>query len=388
VAAITRFATRTYTAAEQAAALIAPARRWAYRYDVVTKDGTVKGQLEAIDASVSLNDLADGPKRTCSLTLTLTELFEPLSDRVRAHALLAMPDGGWCEWVLGTFHLNIAATSWATAAGPTTLDGQDSLIVLVEDKFDTRYRVAKNANYRTAVVAILNGAGFAKTNIATTSDTLPADMEWEPGTSKLEAINALLDEAGFRDLTMDATGVPTAAQYVKPAQAPVVWTYTVDASSVVQPGVDVTLDLDEVPNKWIAFVSEPDRPVIRSAYVNSDPNSILSTVSRGRTIVEVLDTSNVKPKGPKHGSKKHKQQVIRAATQAILDDKVQQAAEDASGQYEFADFSTGLMPFHGSGDVALIDYGSGTLRYRETEWSATLAPGGAMTHKFRRVVTV
>lgn len=370
----------TYTTAQLSAALLASTRTWSFRYDVVAPDGSVRGQADVESASVANNDLADKAKRTGQFVISPRASINYFTDRLRPYALLRMPDGGWAEWPLGTFHLTTRGTRRAvTGQGSVPVEAYDSLLVLDEDAVLDRYVVTAGTNYRTAVVSLLNGAGFPTTQIATTDKTLPAAKEWPPGTSKLEIVNTLLAGIDYKPLVMDALGVPTAGPYVDPLTAAVSWTYAVDRSSVIVPGVDVALDLWNVPNAWIATVSEPDRPVLTSVLVNSDPASILSTVSRGRTIV-----ARVEP----DAGVANEDGTTEAVDQATLDAKVARVAAEASQQYQTADFATGLMPFHGSGDVCLIDYGDGPLRFREHEWSMELKAGGLMTHKFRRVVTL
>jgi hypothetical protein len=266
-------------------------------------------------------------------------------------------------------------TAYEMAAPTVPVTGYDSLSLLAQDAVLDRYVVASGTNYMTAVTTLVSGAGFPTSQLPATTETLPADMDWDPGTSKLRIINDLLAAIDFSRLRMTPMGVPTAAPILEPDDASPVWTYQVDRSSVILPGIDVELDLYDVPNAWVAYISESDRPALRSVYVNDDPNSILSTVNRGRMIVKVLgnDRSTTEDN-------------MSAATQAVLDAKVARAAAAATQQYETAEFDTALMPFHDSGDVVSLDYGEGAFKFVETKWSMDLRAGGKMGHTMQRVV--
>jgi hypothetical protein len=365
----------TYPDPEVAAALVAPTRTWDFRYDRVDLDGNVTGTEEVLAASVAYNDLADKIKRTCSVTLRGTTTFDPLSDRLRPYALLRMPDGGWHDFPLGTFYLPTTGRVRLPTAGKDTIQvqGYDSVQqTLVEDKVMDRYVVDTGTAYTTAVQTVLTGAGLGTGQITVSPLTLPGPMEWEPGTEKLRIVNDLLAAIDYRPIGSSPLGVPRAVPYLEPSQAPVVWEYGIDSESVLRPDVDVEFDLFNIPNAWIAVVSEADRPPLVAKLVNDDEADPLSTVNRGRTIVQVLTTD----------------QTAQAADAAVLQAKVERAALEARSVYEIARPTTGLMPFHGEGDVCLLDYGEGPLRFRQAEWAMTLKAGGEMTHRFRRVVTV
>lgn len=208
--------------------------------------------------------------------------------------------------------------------------------------------------------------------------TLPAQLEWPPGTPKLTIANDLLQAINFETLSMTSMGIPIANSYRSPDQVAPIWSYKVDRDSVIVPGIDVELDLFKIPNVFVCIVSEPDRATLRSVYVNDDPNSLTSTVTRGRSIVMMVEPPQTTPG----------MDTEQAPDQATLDAKVLRAAQEASQQFEVATFSTGLMPFHEDSDVCWIDYGEGPLLFREHEWSMDLKAGGLMTHRFRRVVQV
>jgi hypothetical protein len=358
--------------------LTAPGRRWSFRYEAWTSTGVYLRDLKATDCKVANNDLANVSKRTIDVTLAPDQTFDQLTERIRPYVRLATPTGGWEEWCLGTFSCETGVTGRLTSPENrgTKMTGYDNLIVLDQDKVTVRHLVAAGTNYVTAINAVLTSAGMPTSQVSSTTLTLPAALEWAPGTSKLQIINDLLAAIGYTTLSMTPDGVPTAQEYVLPEDAPPIWDYTIDAASVVRPNVSSTLDLFDVPNIFLAVVSQPDRPELTSTFVNDDPLSPMSTGRRMRNIVRILtnDNSDVQPDD--------------AATQAILDAKVARAASEATMLFEIADFTTGIMPFHTTGDVARLDYGEGLLLFREHTWDMELKAGGLMRHTFRRVVSL
>lgn len=65
-----------------------------------------------------------------------------------------------------------------------------------------------------------------------------------------------------------------------------VWTYNDDNSSILQPDITIDRDLYGIPNVMEVVYSTDDAPPIFSRIVNDDPNSPVSTVARGREIVQ------------------------------------------------------------------------------------------------------
>lgn len=360
-----------------AAALVASQRAWRFAYKAVSNAGVELRDLTVEECKVSNNDLADKSKRTCNVRIAESTPFDQLSEMFRPYATLLLPGGGSATWCLGTFYLSSATGSVLAAAGESSQDyvGYDRLLALDEEKLSDRYVEGVGANPTTQLAAHISNRGLSNAGVVAQSKTLPAALEWEPGTSILTLFNDLCSSVGYRSLYADPLGNLVATPYVDPASAPVVWAYAADAQSVIVPGVDVTLDLFNVPNKWTAYVSEPDRPALTSTYTNTNPSSPTSTVSRGRTIVDVVQLQQATGEAP-------------PVDQATLDAKVLQMAQQASQVYSDVTFETGLMPFHETGDVFTLDVGAGPVRYREHQWSMDLKPGGKMSHTFRRVVAI
>lgn len=218
---------------------------------------------------------------------------------------------------------------------------------------------------------VMSASNAATLRLVENAAIMPAAMEWEAGVPKIQALNDLLAAINYESGWFDENGDFRARPYISPTVRASEFRYATDASSVITGNVDQTIDLFKIPNKWVLVVSEPDRPVITSTYVNSSPTSPTSTIARGRIITDV-----------------RKEQT--AVDQATLDGRVARLAFEASQVYEAIDFTTGLMPMHSNNDVYTlhIDGLSVDNKYSETSWSMDLNPGAAMKHTVRRITQV
>ena len=281
-------------------------------------------------------------------------------------------DIDWIEWPQGVFLLSTPPRVVdSTGVITREVEAYDQLQVLVDDKAEGRYTITQGTNYIVAAKALLDSAGIVSQNLTPTSSTLPADRDWEPGTQKKIIINALLGAINYRALRFDENGVAVAEPYVSPADRASEYTYEANEESVILPGAADLLDLFAIPNKWVLVVSEPDRVPLTSVYTNDNPNSLTSTVSRGRTIVDIREYED-------------------AADQVTLDARAQRIAFEASQVYQQVELATGIMPVHSDSDVVtLVHSGLGiSAKFTEVAWEYDLRPGAAMKHKLRRVVNI
>jgi hypothetical protein len=112
--------------------------------------------------------------------------------------------------------------------------------------------------------------------------------------------------------------------------------------------------------------------VLSSEFVNDNPGISTSTINRGREIVDFAKVSNI-------------------TNQEILDAHVMRIAIEATQAYRYLDFTTLLMPGHGSGDTLFINIPElfeTPMMFAETSWTMELKPGGMMKHKANVVVSL
>jgi hypothetical protein len=388
-----------FSAAVVKLALHAPwgSRKVAFDYYLVDKSGNYKRTLDCVTSgSVSLNAL-DEIKRKAKFTLKDDGTIDFLGDRIkpickvwvppgrliRQYAFLspwqvteqdiqlAPAQGGWAEFPLGEFLL-ISPERGDDESGTVIreVEAYDQTIILRDDKVDGKFLCVAGTSYTTAIKSLIEGAGIMRHNITASSKVLPADREWEAGSSKLTIINDLLESLNYWSVWFDEDGYAIASPYVVPADAPSEYTYVDDELSVIARPVKQKLDVFEIPNKWVFVVSEADRPTLRSVYINDNPSSKLSTVSRGFTKVE------------------NKQ--VDAADQTTLDSLVRRAASDAMSIYETIAWSSWAMPFHSHMSDYTFAYSTLGIyeKYREVSWEMELSEQGMMQHTARRSVRI
>lgn len=363
----------TYDDDEVIDALVARrgARQIVYRYDRLNAARTHLGPLDNVLGGSIENNALRAIKRTARFTMRETGELNYLSDLVRPWARLSMPDGGFVEWPLGTFSLATPDRELDEAGVVRReVEAYDLLVVLNDDRVLDRYSVAAGVAYTTAISTVATSAGLSVA-VTPSALTLPAAMEWEPGTSKLRIVNDLLAAINYESATVDEYGVLLVRPYQSPTTRAVEYTYSDGEASVRRGRALQTLDLFSVPNVWVLVKSEPDQAALLSTYTNSDPASPTSTVSRGRSIVDFRTEED-------------------APNQATLDAKAARLAFEASQVFEAVAFDTAAMPMHSNADLLRLELPglAVSARYVEQTWSLPLTTGATMTHRARRVVTV
>jgi hypothetical protein len=386
-----------FSKAQVILALHYPHRRIDFRYELLDRNGYKKADLKnVLSGEVSHNALAQ-IKRTARFTLKDDGTIDFLNDRIKPYVRVYVPEGrkfsqfsafysqqfapliheasesrqsGWVEFPQGEFLLSSPTRKEENGVVIREVEAFDGLVILRDDKFTERYTIPAGTNYRQAVIDILTSAGITRHNIQNTTKTLPTDVEFEPGTEKLDAINQLLQAINYDSLHVDVNGYFTAQEYRTPSQRAAEYSYVTDSSSVTYGGMSEELDLFNVPNKWVAVVSNAEQ-VLVSTYENNNVNSPTSTVNRGRTIVDYREVNDI-------------------ADQTSLDAYVHRIAFEASQVYGKITFETAIMPHHDYFDVLNVDFKDLGIKgkYAETSWSMPLTVGGRMKHTVRKVVSI
>ncbi|WP_306010530.1 GH25 family lysozyme [Bacillus sp. MMSF_3328] len=363
-----------------------------FRFDLLDVNENKIRELDNVEhCEVEMNAF-NTVKRTARIRLreTSPDDINYLNNRIQPFALFKLPDkyvqnsdgsrvlmeGKWVEYSLGIYLLSSPKKQEDGNQVFRDIEAYDGIVILEEDKFTDRYIARAGTKYTDAVIGILQGAGITKYNIGASDRTLPNDVEYEPGTEKTKPISDFLNAINFTPLYVDEYGYFTAQQYISPSDREADFRYMEDQFSMVANGVEEELDLYSVPNKWVAVYTSVDSTSqnttsLTSTYTNDNPDSVTSTVSRGRTIVDYRKVDEI-------------------ADQAALDEFVQRIAFEASQIFGKVRFSTAIMPYHGFQNVILLE--NSTLgingKYAETSWRFALQAGALMEHEVRRVVNV
>lgn len=334
-----------------------------YRFDLLNKDEVGIGRINA-EGSIDFNADVD-IKRTCSLNISELKDIDILNDRVRPYMLLDTPTGV-LEFPLGVFLLASPTKIAKKGLLRQSVDGYDKTIILADDKFTTRYTIPSGTNYVVAIKQILATAGIPDAEITATTKTTQTAIDFEIGTSKLAAVNKLLHDINYNDIYVDAEGVFRAEIYQAPEERTIDAYYMCNKKSIICDGAELIQDMFAAPNKFVRYIENAERGTLISTATNDDPTSPLSTVSRGRTVVDIEAVNDV-------------------PDQATLDLYVYRLLAE-SKVYEQMSFSTANIPNHNYLDCLYVENTELITagKYIEHAWKMDLSVGGQMSHIVRR----
>ena len=344
-----------------------------FRYDLLNTDDIKIGELTSVPGGrLGLNSLAQ-IKRKGKFKFKENEFkdIDWLNDRVQPFFMLKMGDK-WLEWPLGIFLISSPSRKTRNNAIYRDVEVYDTSLILLEDKFDTRYRIPAGTNYVEAVTQIINEAGIWKVNILPVVGDIKADKEFEIGTSRLEAVNELLKEINYTSVWVDEVGYFTSKPYVLPTFRTVEYEYRNNDMSIILPDTSIEeMDLFSVPNKWVVVATNPETDPLVSRYTNDNAGSPTSTVNRKRNIVDYREIDDI-------------------LDQKTLDEYVQRIAYEASQVYGKFIFETAIMPHHSYMDSLYCEHSDLGIanKYIETNWEMELKAGGKMQHNARRVIQI
>lgn len=348
-------------------------RIWRFRYELLNANNERIRDLDNVVGGSVEHDYLGEIKRTAKFTVRDNGTINYLTQRIRPWAGIRMPDGEYMEWPLGVFLLT-TPTRKVDISGVVTrdVDAYDQTIVLRDDTVPDRYFVNANYSYTLAIREVLeNTSGINDYFVDESPEVTPIALEWEPGTSRYQIVADMLAMINFGSLWFDGTGIARAQKYTPPAERSAEFEYRTNDVSVILPDSEQTLDLYEIPNRWVLIVSNPDLPPLRAEIVNSDLASPTSTMNRGRIITRVVTN-------------------VEAPTQGMLNAIAERMRDEEGQVFEKIVFRTGLMPFHENADVFDFEYDGfvGYGRFLETKWSMDLSQGAEMQHEARRTVSI
>jgi hypothetical protein len=251
-----------------------------------------------------------------------------------------------------------------------TVDAYDRCWIVRDNYTDSLVYYAAGTNYLEPVKELLASAGIALIVETPTAATLATDREdWRVGTSYLTIINQLLSEINYHELWFNADG----AAVLEPVSVPTAENieHTLDNGdirSLMLPRIKRQTDLYKAPNYFIVICANPDKngSMVATAE-NSNPQSELSTVRRGRKIVGVVNVDNI-------------------ANQTELQEYANRIRNESMITGETIEVTTALFPGFGVNDVTAISYNDLFAICLESQWEMHLDVGGEMKHTLERVV--
>jgi len=249
-----------------------------------------------------------------------------------------------------------------------SITGYDLLILPKNDCITERLSIAKGSQYLEAIESLLISSGMTRIIADDSTATLQSDRDdWDIGTSKLKIVNQLLSEMSFKSVETDSNGAALLKRYVSPTAEHIQHTYSADKASIIETDTEINSNLFEIPNIWVATISNPDLDTaLTYTYVNDNPLSKTSTTYTGQNKVKTLNIDNI-------------------ATQADLENAVtKQAFEDMQG-IETIKFNTAVVAEHGVNDIVALQLPQYNGILTETAWEINLEEM-TMTHTGKRAI--
>ena len=255
-------------------------RKVSYTYELLDKMNKHKKWLTTVISCNVKIDYNANVVTTATLTMKEDNDINYLSDRIK----VCMQLNGK-EYAIGIFLLCTPTRNISATTVQRQITMYDLNQKLIDDKLTTRLYVEQGETIMSKISTIL--ADEVRL-IEPTSEQMPTQKIYEPGTSKLIVVNDLLSILNYYNLHVDVDGVFKASKYVEPRIRDTVVTYK--EHGIICPTFTDTSDLFGVPNVVIRYCSNSDTDDTNDWYAtcsNIDPTSPLSTVSRGRRIVNI-----------------------------------------------------------------------------------------------------
>lgn len=290
--------------------------------------------------------------------------------RISPYFKLLTPSG-WLKWPLGVYILTTPKRTAEYGQIHSQIECYDKGIILKEDKITDRLYIPAGSNYVNQARSVIGSAGIKVVNIPSSPLTCPTGLEYDIGTEKIQIVNDLLYAINYTPVHFDASGIAVSEPYIDAVERAAEDYYVTDKYSVIAEGGTQTNDLYNIPNVVVRYVDNPDGEPLRSVYTNDNAESPISTVRRGRKIVDVESVDDI-------------------ADQDTLDAYTRRVAIEKSQINDVVTLPTALMPHHGYKNCLYIRHDKMDLggKYIEESWNMELRAGGNMNHSLRKVTFI
>lgn len=348
--------------------LTAPNRIIDFEYELLDRDESYLGMVTVTAGKIDFDSTASIMGAGAFSIKELTDI-NYIDERIKPYFKIKAPNG-WLRYPLGVFLIESPNRKSDGRRITRSCQAYDKSIILREDRFETRYRITAGSKYTQAVANILGDIGLTNSRIIHSDLAVVTDIEFAAGTTKLDAINQLLTAINYNPIHFDNSGHPVIDPYVVAEERTPEYSYLTNERSIVFPGAEEDLDVFGCANVITRYLTTPEREVLTATYINDSVNSLLSTVNRGRRIVDVKAVTDI-------------------ADQATLNAYVRREALEQT-LYKTVTFDTALMPMHGYLEcLSLSNKELGINgKYIETKYSMELEVGGRMSHTCRKAVVL
>lgn len=340
-----------------------------YKYELLDKNEIAIKEISAT-GSINFNSTVD-IMGGANFEVNERELdnIDLVNARIKPY-MSVLTRSGYVDYPLGIYLVSAPSRVSDGISVTRSLNCYDKSLILDEDKFVNRYFIARGQVYTNVIIELLESVKIFNHDITSSMLTANVDIEFEIGTSKLEAINTLLKSINYTPLWFDMNGYARSSVYVSPNMRNEEYSYVTDNESIVFVGANQDIDTFNVPNVIIRYTDNPEGEYLYYKYVNDNPSSKLSTISRGRNVVDCSAISDI-------------------ANQSTLEQYVKRLVDESS-LYETISFDSAVMPHHDFCNCLRVENKELGLNstYIEYDWEIELFVGGKMNHKCKRMVTI
>ena len=215
-----------------------------------------------------------------SATIDVTESLGECYIRIY---LITIQNGIREKHPLGTFLVQTPSSSFNGKVRDVSMDAYTPLLELKESPPPLGYSILKGGNIMTRAYELSQENARAPVVKATNAKTLSYDFVADTEDTWLSFLRDLIANANY-SFDLDELGRILFAPRQDTASLQPVWTYDDGNSSILYPDLTIDHDLYGIPNVVeVIYSNGPDSYYAR--VVNDDPNSPVSTISRGREIV-------------------------------------------------------------------------------------------------------
>lgn len=214
-----------------------------------------------------------------SASIDVTEFIDECYIRV----YLVVNQNGITERVpLGTFLAQTPSSSFDGKLKSVTIDAYTPLIELKENQPPLGYSLLKGENIMTNAYRIVRDNVRAPVIESVDTATLPSDFVADTNDTWISYSSDLIANAK-KTFALDELGRIMFAPKQEIVSMQPVWTFNDDDKSILYQDVSISHDIYGIPNV-VEVIYTNGKIFYYSKVVNDDPNSPVSTVSRGREI--------------------------------------------------------------------------------------------------------
>ena len=263
--------------------------------------------IELIDTVKSSTIQRDAEAETLgSATIDMTESVGESYIRIY---LITIQNGLRERHPLGTFLVQTPSLNFNGRLQNISVDAYTPLIELKESPPPLGYSILKNSNVMDFAYRLARERARAPV-VKTECNTL-LGMNFTASTDDtwLTFLSDLIANAKY-NFALDEMGRILLSPYQDTASLQPVWTYNDDNSSILYPEISVDRDLYGIPNV-VEVIHSNGAGYYFVRAVNDDPNSVTSTVSRGREIIHRVNNPDLVGKPTETQVKDYANQLLR-----------------------------------------------------------------------------